>query len=354
MKLIDYSFARPDPAYIKSQGFGGVMRYLSHTVGKNLSIAERDALFAQGLGIGLVWETTANRALDGHSAGVQDATDALNQCNNLGMNCPIYFAVDFDATPAQQTPINDYLNGARTILGDRVGVYGGFWIVKRCFDAGIVKWGWQTYAWSGGQWDARAQVRQTLNGQWNDSVDFDDTTTDNWGGQFPQAESALYQGKVINVAPQHLNIRSGASTGDGVVGQLNDGATINIYEESNGWDKIDGGWVFAQYVQRIDPQPVIPQNIVETPVVTPVETPVTPEVLPVEPTPDPVNTPVILDNSTPQPDVNKTPDVVSIDQPDVNKPVNSTSTWTAKTTNVPVNTNWFTNWLRKLIKWLES
>lgn len=185
MKLIDYSFARPDPTHIKDQGFGGVIRYLSHTDAKNLSLAERDLLFAQGLSIGLVWETTANRALMGHDAGVQDAQEALKQSNALGLNCVIYFAVDFDATPEQQLPINEYIKGANSILGDRAGAYGGFWIIKRLFDAGLIKYGWQTYAWSGGQWDPRAQVKQVKNGQKIDDseVDFNETTSDDWGGQ---------------------------------------------------------------------------------------------------------------------------------------------------------------------------
>jgi len=165
MKLVDYSFARPDPAYIKAQGFGGVMRYLSPPPnGKNITVAEKNALTAQGLKFGLVWESTANRALSGNAAGKADAQSALSQANALGFNGAIYFAVDFDATPAQQAPINDYLNGARIVLGDRVGVYGGYYVVKRCFDAGVVKWGWQTYAWSGGNWDSRAQIRQVKNG----------------------------------------------------------------------------------------------------------------------------------------------------------------------------------------------
>lgn len=32
--------------------------------------------------------------------------------------------------------------------------------------------GFQTYAWSNGQWDTRAQLQQWANGQWGDTVDF--------------------------------------------------------------------------------------------------------------------------------------------------------------------------------------
>jgi len=43
-------------------------------------------------------------------------------------------------------------------------MYAGYYPIKRAFDAGKIKWGWQTYAWSGGQWDARAQLQQYKNG----------------------------------------------------------------------------------------------------------------------------------------------------------------------------------------------
>ena len=52
----------------------------------------------------------------------------------------------------------------RSSAATRTGAYGGYYVIKRAFDAGKITWGWQTYAWSGGQWDARAQFRQTSNG----------------------------------------------------------------------------------------------------------------------------------------------------------------------------------------------
>lgn len=193
MKFLDYSFARPDPATIKSSGFDAVIRYLSPNAGKNLTASERDKLRSAGLGIGLVWEWYADRASEGREAGIQDAQAALAQANALGFpnNLPIFFAIDWDIAdyaPASTDPraklgiIDDYFDGVISVLGaDRVGAYGGYWAIKRLFDAGLIKYGWQTYAWSGGQWDSRAQLRQVLNGQWNGSVDFNDTTTDNAG-----------------------------------------------------------------------------------------------------------------------------------------------------------------------------
>lgn len=176
-KLLDYSFARPAPADIKNQGFAGVLRYLSPNAGKNLTASERDGLRAEGLAIGLVWEWYAGRAKEGHDAGVQDGQAALAQANALGVpaSVPLFFAVDYDAPESDQPALNAYFQGVASVIGlDRTGVYGGYYIVKRLFDAGLVKAGWQTYAWSGGQWDSRAQLRQTLNGQWSGQVDFDE------------------------------------------------------------------------------------------------------------------------------------------------------------------------------------
>ena len=61
------------------------------------------------------------------------------------------------------------------------------------FDAGLATFGWQTYAWSAGQWDARAQIQQYRNDQFVDGVgvDFDRATADDFGqwsiqvGDFP-------------------------------------------------------------------------------------------------------------------------------------------------------------------------
>ena len=58
-----------------------------------------------------------------------------------------------------------------------------------------------------------------------------------------------------------LNVRSGPSTGYGVVGSLHNGDNVTIYEEENGWYKIgDSRWVSAQYVvvggSTPTPQPV--------------------------------------------------------------------------------------------------
>ncbi|WP_245602071.1 DUF1906 domain-containing protein [Hamadaea tsunoensis] len=196
---IDYSSGRPRPGQVAAAGYSFVCRYLSYSASKNLTKSEADALRAAGLDIVVVWETTAQRALDGSAAGAADATEAHRQAVACGMPAtrPIYFAVDFDASTSQQTAINAYFDGVASVLGrGRTGVYGGYGVTSRLFNAGKITWGWQTYAWSGGSWDARAQLRQTLNGITVDgaSCDRDEAHAADfgqWGGG-PQGTASIY------------------------------------------------------------------------------------------------------------------------------------------------------------------
>jgi hypothetical protein len=154
---VDYSFSRPAAAAIKSAGYTAVGRYLGGSAGKQLTKSEAAALHSAGLGIWLVYESTANRALAGKVAGAADAKAAAADAAALGypVGCPIFFAVDFDAAPAQ---VAAYFDGVRSVLGDRAGVYGGYKITT----AGLAPWRWQTAAWSGGKLDQAAHLYQRV------------------------------------------------------------------------------------------------------------------------------------------------------------------------------------------------
>lgn len=168
---VDYAWSHPGGAALQAAGKAFACRYLSPDSSKNLARIEADDLAAHGIWSVVVWESTAARAKAGRAAGVADAKTASVQAAAAGMpsSRPIYFAVDFDATEADQTYINAYLDGAASVIGrGRVGIYGGYYPVKRALDAGKAAWAWQTIAWSGGQWDPRAVIRQgaqkTING----------------------------------------------------------------------------------------------------------------------------------------------------------------------------------------------
>jgi hypothetical protein len=182
---VDYSWARPSPAGLRAQGYTFVCRYLSYdTTGKNLSRSEADALIGAGLDIVSNWEQAADDALGGYNTGVSDAQAAAQQAAATGAptDRPIYFSVDFDAAPSDQAAINAYFDGVASVIGrGRTGAYGGYYVIQRLFDAGKITWGWQTYAWSGGQWEPRAQLRQVQNGIAGGQEDLDQAVAVDFG-----------------------------------------------------------------------------------------------------------------------------------------------------------------------------
>ena len=196
---VDYAFnPHPSNAAMKTAGVVFVCRYISTLAvndanGKNLTPPEYKSLRAAGFGIVMVVEEGAALMLGAAPAGKAAAVHADAVVKALGMpGVPVYFAADFDATPAQQAPINAFLDGAALVIGRaRTGIYGGFYPVKRALDAGKAAYAWQTPAWSGGQWDPRAQLRQglsfTLGGA---SVDHDTAITGDYG-QWPRPKAPV-------------------------------------------------------------------------------------------------------------------------------------------------------------------
>lgn len=154
--VIDYAWSQPSPQWIKQQGFAGVMRYISHDGSKDLSPQERDALRAESLTIGLVFEATANRAAQGFAAGIQDAQYAEARCNSLGypLVCTVWYAVDFDGTPGQ---VQSYFDGIMNESLRPIAPYGGYKIADGVKCSGSP---WQTAAWSGGKISGRAGLYQ--------------------------------------------------------------------------------------------------------------------------------------------------------------------------------------------------
>lgn len=167
---VDYSYARPSISGLKSAGKHFAVRYITPpgNGNKGISQAEFDALHKEGIEVVAVWEGAAGDMKKGHAQGVADAKAAeagLKAIVGLNDNLPVYFGCDWDATPGDQTAINAYLDGAASVLGlDRVGIYGGYYPVKRAKDAKKATWLWQTYAWSGGQVLAGIHLYQYKNG----------------------------------------------------------------------------------------------------------------------------------------------------------------------------------------------
>jgi hypothetical protein len=164
---LDYAGGRPGGTAIKSAGYDFCVRYLTPggqgLPGKLLTQSEYTDLQTHGVAIAVNFETTADRMKDGYSAGVNDARIAQQTLDTLGHPADrcVYYSADWDATPEDQAAIDDYLRGCASVTGiDRVGVYGSYYVVKRCLDNGTAKWAWQTEAWSGGNVDPRAHILQ--------------------------------------------------------------------------------------------------------------------------------------------------------------------------------------------------
>jgi hypothetical protein len=182
----DFTNSAASVSGFQAAGVKFVCRYLSGGTYKDLAVGEAARWAAAGIKVVVVWETTATRALGGHAAGVYDAQKANAELNARGKaGAPIYFAVDFDVTPAQKPTVVSYFEGVASVLGkDRTGIYGGYWAVKAVLDAGTVKYAWQTYAWSGTNLDPRAQLYQYSNGHYiaGTQVDYDKALTKDFGG----------------------------------------------------------------------------------------------------------------------------------------------------------------------------
>jgi Domain of unknown function (DUF1906) len=157
----DYSFAHPKPESFKPAGYDVVLRYLSHTTGKNLTHAEAKSLRQAGLSIGLVWETTADRATGGESAAEQDRTAAEAMAADVGYpkTCVIFYAVDEDVSP---DAVNDYFAGVAKGATHPVGVYGSLRVCEGMRSEGHVTYLWQTEAWSGTDVSKHAHIYQRV------------------------------------------------------------------------------------------------------------------------------------------------------------------------------------------------
>lgn len=153
-RFYDESFGRAPDEVLKANGYG-VIRYMSHDPGKDITAAQAAQELRDGLRILLVWETTANRALDGFAAGQADAREFLNRSRALGYHGPLFFACDGDYPVSA---VSAYYRGVVSIVGKRAGSYGGIALIE----AGLTHWLWQTAAWSGGKVSSKAHLYQRI------------------------------------------------------------------------------------------------------------------------------------------------------------------------------------------------
>jgi len=177
---VDYSWSYVGAQTIAQAGYVGAERYLGYD-GRCITHRERDELLAWGLGIGLIWETAADRSLDGYWAGYNDAATANAYADDLGAprDVSIWYATDFGASSGQIAgPIKDYYLGAqdgtRDIASYRTPrVYGGAPVIE------FMRWnlgypmGWQSGAasWSDYRLSPEACLLQLVEQIWSGAAD---------------------------------------------------------------------------------------------------------------------------------------------------------------------------------------
>lgn len=145
-----------DYKYLKDSGMDFVMRYfVPRSMNKSLTTDEADSAHAAGIALGLVYETTANRALQGRNAGVNDAetVNKLIEEYHPPLYTAIYFAVDCDVVPSQMSTVVEYFQGIKDTLNRRykIGVYGGRRVLKYLkTQKDLCDYYWSAYAWKYG------------------------------------------------------------------------------------------------------------------------------------------------------------------------------------------------------------
>jgi MYXO-CTERM domain-containing protein len=213
----------PSPSSLASMGYQFVCRYVSGGSGKDITASEAQSLQAAGLDIVTNWETSGLAGTDvsnPEAQGVSDATAANQEAASVGAPAtrPIYFSVDFDADSSTAPAVNAYFQGVASVIGiERTGAYGGYYIINELFDEGLIKWGWQTYAWSNGAWDSRAQLQQYDNGVDNGELDADRGMVADYGQWGPGAPTTG-DGGVSTTRDAGVTTGGGDSGGEDGVG----------------------------------------------------------------------------------------------------------------------------------------
>ena len=244
-----------------SQGVRTVIRYYNFSNSrtfpkKRLELPEAQALSAQGMQIGVVFQQRQDQVADfseplGFAAGrraFRHAKENISQPVGSG----IYFSVDFDATNAEvRNNVAPYFEGVKRAFDQesggapdyRVGAYGSGAVCNALTGRGLIELTW--LAGSRGFRGTREALRAgefhlaqrapaaTLCGI---GVDFNDPNSDRPDfGTFTVEDDAPQPGLVTAVGERHrviarlgLRLREGPSTQFDVVGVLRPGQTVFV------------------------------------------------------------------------------------------------------------------------------
>lgn len=170
----------------KAAGGVVVSSYLSYDASKDWTPDRIKLVHSLDLGAEMNFEYYAQRALEGHDAGLADGKKARSEIHALysgvgykpKSRLMVPASVDFDTTPSEYDAIDAYLKGFQKGLTTEFGAgdYGEYDLVIHTAKAGTSHMEWQTYAWSNGKFAAGvADFYQWRNSQHvgGASVDFD-------------------------------------------------------------------------------------------------------------------------------------------------------------------------------------
>lgn len=123
--LLDYSAGLLTGNAVTGAGAAGVIRYAG-TPGrtKNTTPGEVASLHAAGREVHGIFENTTLDFTGGFVAGVANAKALLADASNCGITGVLFVSVDQHISGSQIGVWQQYVAGAATVLGDRLGVYG--------------------------------------------------------------------------------------------------------------------------------------------------------------------------------------------------------------------------------------
>lgn len=132
--VCDYATPK-DEAAIVAAGYKAVARYItgSPTDWREISPAELRRIVDHGLGLWLIWETGASRALSGAAGGKADGAVARKEADRLGYDGSIVIATtDFDVTGASIGAVMEYCRAFKVACGLPCGIYADTDIAAAC------------------------------------------------------------------------------------------------------------------------------------------------------------------------------------------------------------------------------
>jgi len=150
---VDYSFGRPDPVELRRLGHRFAVRYISPRIDhpKNITQRELDALWAAGIAVLFVWESTTTRPLEGRAAGLVDGKASRAWCERLGYpsTIPVLIALDTDITKRTLLAALGYIDGFVEELGPwPFGVYADTDVIGAVAGRSVLNWRPNASAWS--------------------------------------------------------------------------------------------------------------------------------------------------------------------------------------------------------------